>query len=150
MKDTIDEQLTSLKTDFIEAGKRKRLVNFLIDYLLVYVYFGIVGSFTGVSDGHEVSFFVAITFLFVPMIYFLLSEVFYGKTVGKIVTKTRVVGVEGSKLGLKKVLIRTLVRIIPFEPFSFLGSNKGWHDRVSGTYVVEDETRFYPKNQEKE
>jgi len=35
------------------------------------------------------------------------------------------------------VLARTAIRCIPFEPFSFLGSDpEGWHDNWSKTRVV--------------
>ena len=44
---------------------------------------------------------------------------------------------------LYAVLSLTLVRMVPFEPFSFLGSPHpvGWHDRWSGTRVVSDVRR---------
>ena len=37
---------------------------------------------------------------------------------------------------LKQVFLRTLIRLIPFEAFSFLGGSKGWHDEWSGTKVI--------------
>jgi hypothetical protein len=35
-----------------------------------------------------------------------------------------------------QILGRTFSRFVPFEPFSFLGSGHGWHDRWSDTRVV--------------
>jgi uncharacterized RDD family membrane protein YckC len=44
---------------------------------------------------------------------------------------------DGSKPDFGTTLKRTLCRIIPFEQFSFLGSqSRGWHDSICGTYVV--------------
>jgi uncharacterized RDD family membrane protein YckC len=51
-------------------------------------------------------------------------------------TKTLVVKHNGGKKP-KKYTIRTLVRFIPVEIFSFFNSNsRGWHDTLSVTYVV--------------
>lgn len=32
--------------------------------------------------------------------------------------------------------LRTIIRLVPFEAFSFLNNNRGWHDRWTNTYVV--------------
>ena len=38
---------------------------------------------------------------------------------------------------MKSVIIRTLVRMVAFEAFTFLNDNaRGWHDTLSVTYVV--------------
>jgi hypothetical protein len=35
------------------------------------------------------------------------------------------------------MVLRSLCRLIPFEPFSFLGSDaRGWHDSITKTRVV--------------
>tara|TARA_B110000037_G_scaffold222548_1_gene297938 strand:- start:1179 stop:1301 length:123 start_codon:yes stop_codon:yes gene_type:complete len=34
----------------------------------------------------------------------------------------------GEKITFNQSLARTFGRMVPFEPFSFLGKNKGWHD----------------------
>jgi uncharacterized RDD family membrane protein YckC len=48
-----------------------------------------------------------------------------------------VVKKDGSKPDIKTLVIRTLCRFIPFEPFSFLGATpRGWHDTYSDTYVI--------------
>ena len=68
-----------------------------------------------------------------------------GKTVGKFITKTRVVKADGSNPKPLDYLGRSFSRIIPFEALSFLGSEgRGWHDTISKTYVVE-EKRFKDK-----
>jgi hypothetical protein len=43
---------------------------------------------------------------------------------------------DGSRPNMKSIIIRTLSRLIPFEPFSFLTAERGWHDTLSVTYVV--------------
>lgn len=47
--------------------------------------------------------------------------------------------VDGSKPDFWRLLIRTLIRFIPFEPASFLERKKtGFHDKWSATYVAND------------
>jgi len=70
--------------------------------------------------------------------YYFLFEYFLGKTPGKFLTKTRVVDMDGEWPGAKKLLIRNLCRLIPFDNFSFLFGAFGWHDSLSGTMVVRD------------
>lgn len=68
-----------------------------------------------------------------------MEGAFNGKTIGKYLTKTRALREDGSPLGWDKAFVRSLCRLIPFEGFSYLGSNLlGWHDTISKTMVVED------------
>jgi uncharacterized RDD family membrane protein YckC len=71
--------------------------------------------------------------------YFVPQEAFFGRTLGKLVTGTKVVNEDGSKLTFGKAVARTLCRFIPFEAFSFLGGHdrpKGWHDTIPKTKVI--------------
>jgi uncharacterized RDD family membrane protein YckC len=69
--------------------------------------------------------------------YYFLSETLFGKTLGKLLTGTKVVNSEGSRLTLSQLAVRNLIRLIPFEAFSFLGAEpEGWHDTLSRSYVV--------------
>jgi uncharacterized RDD family membrane protein YckC len=44
----------------------------------------------------------------------------------------------GSRPKVKSIIIRTLVRMIPIDAFSFLSNDaRGWHDTLSVTYVVD-------------
>jgi uncharacterized RDD family membrane protein YckC len=49
-----------------------------------------------------------------------------------------VVDENGDRPGTLQIVIRTLVRFVPFEAFSvaFADDGRGWHDRWSQTYVV--------------
>lgn len=83
--------------------------------------------------------------LFIFILYYLLTEIYFSRTIGKYFTKTLVVMKDGSPPNKKTILIRTLCRLIPFEFFSYMGDNlKGWHDIFSKTYVV-NKRRFYEK-----
>lgn len=78
--------------------------------------------------------------LFVSMIcYYLLFETTLSITPAKSITETRVVNHDGNQPSFKTILIRTLIRIIPFESASFFTSH-GWHDSWSDTSVVKEES----------
>jgi uncharacterized RDD family membrane protein YckC len=69
--------------------------------------------------------------------YYVTTETLTGRTVGKLLTGTKVVGEDGKPPELGLVVVRTLIRFVPFDALSFLGGNRaGWHDRWSGTRVV--------------
>ena len=73
----------------------------------------------------------------VSFVYFAGSEVVFGRTLGKLVTRTHVVAVSGAPASVAQICGRTLIRFIPFDAFSFFGNPVvGWHDRWSGTRVV--------------
>ena len=73
----------------------------------------------------------------VAFLYFFLWEKFSeGKTPGKYITGTIVISTDGQKPTTKQYLSRSLYRIIPFEAFTFFGSD-GWHDSMSDTRVID-------------
>ena len=75
--------------------------------------------------------------LIVLFFYYAIMEMYLSRTFGKYFTKTLVVKHNGAKPKVKSIIVRTLVRMIAFEAFSFLNHNaRGWHDTLSVTYVV--------------
>jgi uncharacterized RDD family membrane protein YckC len=68
--------------------------------------------------------------------YYVVLEATLGRTLGKFVSGTRVVTESGGKPTVGQILLRSLVRLVPFEWASFLGSSPGWHDRWSKTRVI--------------
>lgn len=69
--------------------------------------------------------------------YYVLTEGLFGRSLGKLITGTIVIDKGGNRPGFRAILIRTLVRFIPIDAFTFLGnSGRGWHDSFSNTYVV--------------
>ena len=60
-----------------------------------------------------------------------------GQSIGKMITGTIVVTEDGQKPSFGQILGRSFARIVPFEPFSFLGNDaSGWHDKWSETKVI--------------
>jgi uncharacterized RDD family membrane protein YckC len=121
-----------------DASIGARFLNLIIDQAvrvaLVFV-LGFALALSGAEEAARTLGFVAS--LLVIFLYYVVLEGTTGRTIGKLVTGTRVVTVNGGKPTFGQILGRTLARFIPFEPFSFLGStNTGWHDRMSKTRVV--------------
>jgi uncharacterized RDD family membrane protein YckC len=136
-------------TDDLLASKVERFLNFIIDLLIIYIIavcivatINIIGD---VTDSYGVSNWVKslslIENLFFGLIilffYYAFTEMYFSRTFAKYFTKTIVVRVDGSKPNTKNFMIRTVSRLNPIDPFSFLGkTERGLHDTLSATYVV--------------
>jgi uncharacterized RDD family membrane protein YckC len=75
------------------------------------------------------------------VIYYLAVEFSFGTTPGKRLLGLQILGLinHNRKARFLQVLKRTLMRVVPFEPFSILVSNEYimWHDAVSKTKVTQ-------------
>jgi len=70
------------------------------------------------------------------LIYYTICEkAFKGKTLGKLITGTKAIRDDGKELSFKNALLRSLSRIVPFEPFSAFGGYP-WHDSCTGTMGI--------------
>ena len=145
------EKLIATESEPIQfdyASKTKRFLNVLLDQfflqIITFMFAIILGiTLAFVSPSLLESFTESGTFMnyligsVLAIIYYTLQEMFTGRTLGKIITQTKVVMVDGTKPSPKKILVRTLCRFIPFEFLSFFGSSpQGWHDEISDTIVI--------------
>jgi uncharacterized RDD family membrane protein YckC len=62
----------------------------------------------------------------------------FQKTVGKFITRTKVVNLNGEKPTLNDIMVRTFCRLIPFDRLSFFFAKNGFHDGISNTRVIKD------------
>lgn len=123
------------KNNIIIAEKNKRLMNYLIDQVSIFIY--ILYFVLFIYDPG--SLYVAYFLVSCPY-YFFMEQFNDGKTMGKIVTKTKAVTIDGEKMTLITVLIRTIGRLIPFDNLSYIFmKNDGLHDMISKTVVINDE-----------
>jgi len=126
----------------------KRITNFILDLIFIYLLGCIFGIILGIflffvspesldsfSDGSPLTYLLG-TVLY--LLYYSLFEGLSGRTLAKFITRTKVVDQEGEKPDFKKTLIRTITRLVPFEWISFMGEGTGWHDTWSKTIVVEN------------
>lgn len=68
--------------------------------------------------------------------YYILLEYYFRTTIGKILTNSLVTDIYGNKPTFKTILLRTLVRLIPWDIYTFLYEDRGWHDKWTDTFVV--------------
>ncbi|MCU7618096.1 RDD family protein [Chryseobacterium sp. PBS4-4] len=134
-----------------KASKGIRFANFIIDRIVIYIIFFLFGAFSLlVYEIFNIEFFLNITNKMatasrlqdilittaVYLLYVFLMEYFTkGRTVGKYITGTKVMSLDGSNPTFQEYLIRTVSRIVPFDALSFFGEN-GWHDTWSDTRVI--------------
>lgn len=127
------------------ASWRKRLLNFLIDFCVIYLFSQLWVDLILDVEGLNLNTLFLLSLLPHPIYYFIL-ELLTQRTLGKFITRTKVVNYDGGKPSLRSVLIRTISRYIPFEVLSFVGSKNpsGWHDILSHTAVVDTSLHTSP------
>lgn len=136
-RDTVKDS----EKDLIPASSTKRLINFFVDMVFYYLFafafgFLVVVLFGANSVNDENS---TVLSLLAVLTYFVLFETLFGKSIAKVFTKTKVVRMDGTKPAFGAIILRSICRFIPFDIFSFFGSNPvGWHDSLSKTRVVDD------------
>ncbi|SDX94935.1 RDD family protein [Flavobacterium degerlachei] len=136
-------------TDNILASQGQRFLNAVIDSLFIYILVLSAGTtivlIAEATNNFAVSAWVENLSgveimgygLLIMFLYYFLTEVYFSRTLAKLITHTIVVKSDGSKPTIKMIFIRTLSRFIIFEALSYLGAiSRGWHDSLSGTYVV--------------
>lgn len=121
-----------------------RLIHFFIDLIGFYFIAFILSLFIDLlfpSSGQIMVGVLGYVFLLATFfLYYVFSEYKYQKTIGKLLTKTKVVMNDGRKPELNEIFIRTACRLIPFDRLSFLFARSGFHDYLSNTMVIKDET----------
>jgi len=118
-----DESLQQM----VIASTGQRLGNMFLDLFFFFVFVvvfrivmalsGLVDIIEGIDRMNDPPLMALIFFL----IYIVPQEAFSGRTLGKLITGTKAVNEDGTKLTFGKALGRTLCRFIPLEPFSFFG-----------------------------
>ena len=133
------------------AQKGIRLANLIIDraiITIIFFAFGVIAALTYnltnndfllkiVYKMSEINRFldVLITSLIYFMYTFLIEYFTKGRSVGKYITGSKVICIDGTEPTFNDYLIRNISRIVPFDALSFLGEN-GWHDKWSDTRVI--------------
>jgi uncharacterized RDD family membrane protein YckC len=147
-KKKLPMEQTNLLNDFDQpvyepATVGQRFANYLIDIIVYYIFviiisfvFGLTGALTAESGaGLGLYYLISFSLFF---IYYILLEGSKGKTVGKMVTKTKVITEDGAPITFGQAFMRTLCRIVPFEFISAFMGTQMWHDKWVKTMVVKD------------
>lgn len=120
--------LIPLFNNDIKASKIKRALNFIIDHLIIVIPYLIL-LFPDFNNYQSSTLFVLI------LLYYLFFEGLLNTTVGKLITRTRIVSSNGTEP--ENIFVRTLARFIPLSPLSFIFFENGWHDKISNTQVID-------------
>ena len=154
--DKMQEDKSSPSRDVSYAGLGPRFVALLTDFLILsIIFFPVTRIVKGVwimtagdhlwDYGWLISDPLCLTFLLIIFLYFVLLEGATGATLGKRLLGLRVVGTDGQCPGIKRALIRNLLRAVDALPaFSILGAvlilrspeRARLGDRIAGTRVV--------------
>ena len=134
-----------------KADKIYRFINYIVDFalsifiiwILIALYAFIKYFIYGVEleqtayELERLNGFVdrVLTILMYAFIMFLTEKLTNGRSLGKLLTGTKVVKTDRSPLTTDDLLKRNFSRAVPFDAISFWGNN-GWHDSWSDTRVV--------------
>jgi uncharacterized RDD family membrane protein YckC/ribosomal protein L40E len=146
LPDIIEKDKKNSKDDIQDhlspASQGRRFANYIIDTIGVYVFAFICGVgfyYIGLISDYTSESSYTILGWFLYFLYYLITESLWQKSIAKFITKTKVVTECGGVPEAKHIIKRSLVRLIPFDAFSFLSQYPvGWHDKWSGTRVIVD------------
>ncbi len=141
----------SIFEDYYERSSAgKRLANYLIDLVLFYILLFVLGfvlallspSFRGILINESSGFGLFdrfITLLLYAVYMSAVEALFHGKSLGKLITKTKAVNLDGSQITTAKAFERGFSRAVPFCVFSAFGNpSNPWQDRWTNTMVINE------------
>ncbi|MCK9565000.1 MAG: RDD family protein [Methanothrix sp.] len=123
-----------------------RLVSLIIDNIIIGIIIGAIGSMIGFSMmTHKVApLWIGLLYFVIYIGYFTLLEGSKGQTIGKMVTKIKVIGEDGKPIDMNQALIRNILRIIDGLFAYLIGAILIWRsdkkqrlgDNIAKTIVV--------------
>lgn len=145
-----NQLLDDFEQEWVYASHGKRLVNFLFDlfgYYIVIYFFAILYFWSnraavieevGEPNG-SLEFIFLILYFFSYFFYYSIIELITGgRSLGKLITGTKAVNLDGSKMSVGTIFKRNIIRMVPFELFSYFGTPcYPWHDSWSDTMVID-------------
>ncbi|WP_044399380.1 RDD family protein [Lacinutrix sp. Hel_I_90] len=125
------------KVDSNAVGSGIRFLNFSLDSIIWFVLAATLTFPLSANNGTQM--LPGYVIMFITYIgYYGIMENRFQKTLGKFITKTKVVKLNGEKPESSAIITRTFCRLIPFDRLSFLFTKNGIHDLLSKTKVVKD------------
>ncbi len=114
-----------------KIDKGIRSTNYMIDLsFTLFIWIVITLLFPNLSYGNW-------TFYVVTFCYYMIMETLFSQTFGKMATKTIVTQSNGDKPKFISILLRSVIRITPFDISSYLfGTEHGLHDTLSSTKLI--------------
>lgn len=146
----IPEEQSIFEEFYERSSTGKRLANYFIDLVLFYVLLFLLGfllallspTFRGllINEGADFGLLDRFITLLLYAVYMSAVEaLFHGKSLGKLITKTKAVNLDGTQISTSTAFERGFSRAVPFCIFSALGSPcDPWQDRWTKTMVVNE------------
>lgn len=145
----MSEENEILDNDFISNNNEiyenasiiRRYCNGFIDSFVIIFMFGFFTSIffpvATINDDYQSKMIFTMYFCIV-LYYFIFEYLFKGRTIGKFITKTKVINKQGNPPTLLQVIKRILTRYMPLEYFTILTrkDRTTLHDGASGTRVI--------------
>ena len=147
---TTTTDFLSLETELVRASTGQRFANYLIDVILFYGLFFVLGMVLVVIspstleniDTESTGFSLLdrlISLIFYALYMGLVEGVFKGKSLGKLITGTKAVNMDGSKISFATAFARGCSRAVPFCVFSAFGTPcYPWQDKWTNTLVIDE------------
>lgn len=144
------EDLLTFEENYERAGTGKRLANYIIDQIVFYIIVFVFGMVLAVlapdtakslfnNDGGFDLYNQVFSIVLYALYMSIVETIFKGKSIGKFITKTRAVNLDGSPISARIAFERGFSRAVPFCAFSALGTPPNpWQDRWTSTMVIED------------
>lgn len=138
--------LSDLENQLVKASPGKRFANFIIDRIIFYAFTFVLGIMLALIDVEFASSLgsinrfldIIITSILFGIFMGLIEAVFKGRSLGKLITGTKAVNMDGTNISASTAFARGFSRAVPFEPFSALGNGcNPWHDRWNKTMVID-------------
>lgn len=138
--------------EYARADTGKRFLNYIIDVIVFYLLFLGAGVLIAIISPESVDSLLAeeetasfaladrlISLVLYAVYMSLVEAIFKGKSLGKLITGTRAVNLDGSRISVGTAFARGFSRAVPFCAFSALGTPcNPWQDKWTNTIVVEE------------
>ncbi|MFC0181634.1 RDD family protein [Pseudarcicella hirudinis] len=134
------------EVELTPASTVKRFINYLIDVILFYILMLVIGLSIALfipslieTMANINAFADRILTLVLFALYMSVTEaIFKGKSLGKLITGTRAVNLDGSEISLSTAFGRGFSRAVPLCVFSAFGNPcNPWQDRWTDTVVID-------------
>lgn len=147
---TATADLLNIESEMVRASSGQRFLNYIIDLLLFYALIFLLGITLGLlapstieylnDDSTSFNLYDRVfTLVFYAVYMGAMEAIFKGKTLGKLITGTRAVDMDGNKISTKTAFSRGFSRAVPFCAFSALGTPcNPWQDRWTNTMVINE------------
>ena len=145
MEDEIEQELLNQAASFQYQGIGIRAASILIDFVISWIVGLLIISIElNFPQNSMILLFGGLLWIAFFLVYYVYMEGSRGQTIGKMLTRIKVVSEDGGKINMNQALIRNVLRIIDAVAFYLVGAFLIWRsdkkqrfgDSVAKTIVV--------------